>query len=131
MSPTQAIAITWRPRRYWMAISSRSCSAWTSPMTPRLVSGVIASAMDDSPSLAQTDVPEAHIRRKRGFLIPSLAMKIWGPLALLCVLGCGPKVQGSPELRAACDDLCAAQIGCGDTQLSAEECGPACVADVG
>lgn len=51
----------------------------------------------------------------------------------LWALGCeDTSGQGeSPELRAACDRLCTAQIACGDTQLGMDECSDACVADVG
>lgn len=60
-------------------------------------------------------------------------MRQWIALIALWALGCeDTSGQGeSPELRAACDRQCAAQIDCGDTQLGMEECSDACVADVG
>ena len=53
-------------------------------------------------------------------------------LGVILALACGPDdPPDDPELRAACDGLCAAQIECDDTTLTMTECSNACIADVG
>lgn len=53
-------------------------------------------------------------------------------LGVLLALACGPdEPPADPELRAACDALCEAQIECDDTTLTMTECSNACIADVG
>jgi hypothetical protein len=60
-------------------------------------------------------------------------MRRWLALIFLGALGCEDTSARaeSPEVREACDKLCAEQIACGDTQLGMDECSDACVADVG
>lgn len=52
-------------------------------------------------------------------------------LGLTLALACAEQTPDDPALRAACDDLCAAQITCEDTMLTMTACTNACVADVG
>ncbi|MCA9688341.1 MAG: hypothetical protein KC636_01945 [Myxococcales bacterium] len=60
-------------------------------------------------------------------------------LPLILTLACGPDTAETgdtdsdedPALVAACDALCGEQRTCQTTTLSAEECGTACLADIG
>ncbi len=58
------------------------------------------------------------------------------PLLTLLAIACGPgsgetSNEDMPELIAACDAQCDAQLACESTSLSEDECPAACLADIG